>query len=301
MNSQDEAKCGFVAIVGEPNAGKSTFINLMVGEKVSIVSRKCQTTRRQVKGIALYGNTQVVFIDTPGFFKAKTSLGKALISNFKHAYKDADIILVMVDACSEKKLEYTYSFIAKLSNRYSQKIVAAINKVDTANKQSILRIADKLSEYKFIEHIFMISATKNIGIDKIRYYLRDNLPVGSYLYNTDQKTDMNTQFRLSEVTREKIYKFLSAELPYNIYVTTEMFRETEKKARIYQSIIVMKDSQKGIVLGRQGECIKNIREKAVKDMKELLHKKVELKLFVKVKENWTGKTIHLQNAGIIDD
>lgn len=302
MDKQFKTKCGFVAVVGEPNSGKSTFINLIVGEKVSIVSHKCQTTRRQVRGIAQYDDcdTQVVFVDTPGFFKAKTSLEKALISNFKHAYKDADIILVMIDASRERHLAYTYSFVEKLENRIHQKVVIAINKVDLANKESILKIANNLSKYTFIEHIFMISASKDIGMIEVKDYLKNNMPQGPYLYDPESKTDMDMVFRLSEITREKIYRILSAELPYSIYIETEMFRETEKKARICQSIVVMKDSQKGIVLGHKGERIKDIKEKAIEDMKEVLQKKVELKLFVKVKENWTEKRTHLQNANIID-
>ncbi len=300
MDNQIKTKCGFVAIVGEPNAGKSTLVNIMVGEKISIVSHKCQTTRRQVKGIAHYENTQVIFIDTPGFFKAKTNLEKALISNFKHAYKDADIILIMIDACQEKNLQYTYSFIEKLENRENQKIAVVINKVDIAHKKNILKIAEKLSHHTFIEHIFMISATKSIGIPEIKNYLRDNLSSSHFLYETDKTTDMNMSFRLSEITREKVYMLLSAELPYNIYIETEMFKETEKKARIYQSIVVLKTSQKGIVLGHKGSKIKEIKEKAIEDMKMLLRKKVELKLFVKVKEDWTNKRTHLQNASIID-
>lgn len=301
----NKSYCGFVAVVGEPNFGKSTLINAIVGEKVSIVSPKCQTTRRQVRGIVQFSDEadgcdrQIVFIDTPGFFSAKTALEKALVSNFKYAYRDADIILILIDGTS-RHLANTFAFIEKIKDRKNQKVVVAINKVDKARKESLLEIADKLSAYDFIEQIFMVSALTSDGIPDVVDYLKSNILEGPWMYQDSQKTDMNMAFRLSEITREKVYQTLDKELPYNIYIETESFKEAEKKARIYQAIVVMKDSQKGIVLGHKGERIKHIKDMAIADMKLLLNKKVELKLFVKVKENWTEKKAHLQNAGIID-
>jgi GTP-binding protein Era len=296
MNDK-KTRCGFVAVVGEPNSGKSTLINRIVGTKVSIVSHRVQTTRCRTRAVSQHDDchTQIVFVDTPGFFDPKTDLEKALITNFKHAYKDSDVILVMIDACS-KNISTTLSFLEKLKHR---KVAAVINKVDIADKSKILKTASELSKFTFLERIFMISANNGDGVSDIVEYLKDNMPDGPYMFDPNSKTDMSIQFRLSEITREKLYQVLLAELPYNIYVETELFKETEKKAKIYQSIVVAKDSQKGIVLGSGGDRIKAIKDMAISDIKDLLDKKIELKLFVKVKENWTKKRTHLQNAGII--
>jgi GTP-binding protein Era len=297
MNS----RCGFVAVVGEPNSGKSTFINAVVGEKVSIVSPKAQTTRRQIRGIAQYENEQIVFVDTPGFFKARTSLERALVRNFRHSYEDSDIVLVMIDATSSF-LSMTFSFIEKLESiklEFGQKIIVAINKVDKAPKDNILKIAKKLSDYELINEIFMISALNNDGVMDVIAYLKNNVPESPFLYEVDRKTDMDMPFRLAEITRENVYKILSEELPYSIYIETELFKETEKKVKIYQAIIVMRDSQKGIVIGSKGERIKRIKELSIRSMRELTNKKIELRLFVKVKEKWPDNRTHLQNAGIL--
>ncbi len=300
MNSL-QSKCGFVAIVGEPNSGKSTLLNAIVGEKVSIVSSKCQTTRYQVKGITQYddAHAQIVFIDTPGFFKAKTSLERMLVSNFKYAYKGADIILLMIDPL-RRNLDYTFAFIEKLGRNQNQKLIIAINKIDVATKKTLLDIAEKLSKYDFIDYVFMISAKTNDGIGDIIEYLKNNVPEGPYMYEIGVKTDLDIRYRLAEITREKLYNVLSKELPYKLYVETEFFSESEKKARIFQSIIVSKESHKGIVLGHNGERIKYIKDMAILDMRSVLGKKVELKLFVKVKEDWTEKRSHLQSAGLIN-
>jgi GTP-binding protein Era len=299
MNNNSQTRCGFVAVVGEPNSGKSTFVNAIVGEKISIISKKPQTTRRQVRGIAQYDGFQIILVDTPGFFKGTTSLEKAIINNLRKSYRDVDITLVMIDA-TRSNLDYTFSFIEKLSRMNEQRLSIIINKVDISSKNSILKIANKLSLYKFIDNIFMISAITKDGLDDVIEYLKNNIPESPNMYDVETKTDMEMIFRLSEITREKLFKILLQELPYSLYVETEVFREAEKKARIYQSIVVVKDSQKGIILGRNGERIKSVKEMAIQDMRDLLGKKVDLKLFVKVKENWTEKRSHLQNAGIIN-
>ena len=292
-------KCSFVAVVGEPNAGKSTLVNEIIGEKISIVSPKAQTTRRQVRGIIELGDSQIVFIDTPGFCKANSPLEKAIVANFRHAYKDSDLILLVIDATS-KYHTGSLNFVEKLKETKIP-FAVAINKVDIAKKENILKLAGELSKYDFIKKIFMISALKNDGIEDLKKFLEETAPIGPWLYGTEHNsTDVDMKFRLSEITREKIFMRLEKELPYSIYVETEVFKEAEKKARIYQSIVVMKDSQKGIVLGHKGLMIKAIKDAAIDEMKTLLNKKVELKLFVKVKEKWTEKRTHLQNAGIID-
>ncbi len=291
-------KCSFVAIVGEPNAGKSTLVNDIVGEKISIVSSKVQTTRRPIRGIVELDAAQIVFIDTPGFCKANSHLEKALIQNFRHSYKDADVIILVIDATSRNH-DGSISFIEKFQES-DKTFAVAINKTDIAKKEQLLELADCLSKYEFIKEIFMISALKDDGVGAIKEFLKMTAPEGPWLYEEDQVTDLPMNLRLAEITREKIFKMLEKELPYSIYVETEIFREAEKKARISQVIVVMKDSQKAIVLGRGGQMIKMIKEAAIADMADLFGKKIELKLFVKVKEKWTEKKAHLQNAGIID-
>jgi GTP-binding protein Era len=192
----------------------------------------------------------------------------------------------------------TFNFLEKLA-KLNLPVVFIINKIDIAKKEDILKLAKEVSKYDFVKKVFMISALKNDGINDLTNFLETMAPKGPWLYQIEQKTDSNLLFRLSEITREKIFNKLNKEVPYSIYVETEQFRETEKKAKIYQSIVVMKDSQKGIVLGKNGAMIKSIKEDAIFEIKNLLHKKIELKLFVKVKEDWVRKKEHLQNAGII--
>ena len=295
---QNKTRCAFVSIVGEPNAGKSTLVNSIVGEKVSIVSPKIQTTRRQVKGITEIEDTQIVFIDTPGFCAPNSPLEKAIELNFKNSYKDSDIILLIIDATS-KNIIPSIKFVKK-AEKLDIPFSVVINKVDVAHKENILKIAKELSQFDHIREIFMISALNSDGVEDVKKYLKHSAPEDPWLYEKGTPTDAPLKFRLSEITREKVFHHLDKELPYSIYVETESFHESEKKAKIHQSIVVMKESQKGIVLGKSGNMIKTIKDEATADMKNLLNKKIELKLFVKVKEKWTEKKAHLQNAGIID-
>lgn len=289
----------FVSIVGEPNAGKSTLLNSIINKKVSIVSPKVQTTRRQLKGIVEIDDTQVVFTDTPGFFdNPNTSLEKAIITNFKNSYKDSDLIILVIDPTS-KNIEQSINLIEKLK---TSKIPLAVvlNKVDISKKADLLKTAEVLSHYDFITQIFMISALTGDGMEDLKQFILDQAYESPWFYPENAFSDASLNFLLSEITREKIFNNLNKELPYSIYVETESVVQTEKKAKIFQSIVVIKDSQKGIVLGKGGAMIKKIKDEAVKDMHTLLNKKSELKLFVKVKEKWTEKKAHLQNAGIIN-
>ena len=290
-------KCSFVAIVGEPNAGKSTLLNTIVGEKISIVSHKVQTTRSQLRGVVELDDAQIVFIDTPGFCQANSALEKILISNFRHSYKDADVVLLVIDATARSHAG-SIAFVEKFKD--SKKLVAvAINKTDIATKESLLLIANELLDFEFVEKVFMISASKNDGVTEIKNFLQETAIEGPWMYEKGQTTDAKMPFRLAEITREKIFKLLEKELPYNIYVETEIYKSSEKKAQIHQAIVVIKDSQKGIVLGKDGSMIQAIRAATVADMRNMLKKNIELKLFVKVKKKWTEKKEHLQNAGII--
>ncbi|MBR1480135.1 MAG: GTPase Era [Alphaproteobacteria bacterium] len=293
-----ESRCAFVAVVGEPNAGKSTLVNVIVGTKVSIVSPKVQTTRRQVRGIVELGEVQLVFVDTPGFCRPNSALERAISKNIKGAYKDADMILLLIDA-SSKGVRRSLDFLEKMKLTKIPFCVA-INKVDIAKREDILKVAQALSAYDFIKRVFMVSARTGDGLGELQEFLCHSAPIGAWLFEPSRPTDASMAFQLAEITREKLFNHLQKELPYSVYVETEQMKETEKKASISQVIVVMKDSQKGIILGRAGGMIKTIKEEAVRGMRGLLGKKVDLTLFVKVKEKWTEKMVHLQNAGIVD-
>ncbi|MDR1609658.1 MAG: GTPase Era [Holosporales bacterium] len=286
-----------VAVVGVTNAGKSTIINAVVGEKVSIVSHRVQTTRRVIRGVAIVGAAQVMFLDTPGFCSASTPLEKVLLENFRGSYKGADWILLVMDATARSH-QQNIKFVER-TKKSGISIAVVINKIDAVRKESILEIVNSLAGYEHIKKVFMISALLDDGIDDLKQFLEEVALDGPWLYDEEQTTDSTIHFRLAEITREKVFARLKKELPYSIYVETELFRESEKKATVYQSIVTLKDSQKGIVLGRNGMMIKAIKSDAIADMIAMLKKKVTLKLFVKVRERWTEKREHLQDAGII--
>jgi GTP-binding protein Era len=287
----------FVTVVGAANAGKSTLINTIIGEKVSIVSHRVQTTRRAIRGIATIGVAQVVFLDTPGFCTAASPLEKVLLTNLRKSCRDPEMILLVIDATS-KNHNQSMKFVER-TQKAKVPFVVVINKVDVAKREDVLKIASMLSSHDGIMKVFMVSALLDDGICDLKNFLEEAAQEGVWMYEDAQTTDSPLSFRLAEITREKIFLRLKEELPYSIYVETELFHESEKKATIYQSIVVMKDSQKGIVLGRNGTMIKSIKGEAIADMVPLLGKKVFLKLFVKVREKWTEKMEHLQNAGIV--
>lgn len=292
----------FVAVVGEPNTGKSTLVNTIVGEKVSIVSSKVQTTRRRIRGVANIGKVQLVFTDTPGFLdgiRVRSKLEEVICSNFWKSFKDSDLILLLINSTS-RNISLTLNFLEKLS-KAQRWVVVAINKVDIAKKENILKVASLLSKFLCIDKIFMISATTGDGLKDLINYLESKAAESPWFFESNQVTDADMKFRLSEITREKLFLSLSNELPYSVYVETEFFTEAEKKIKICQAIVVLKNSQKAIVIGHEGRMIKTVKEGAIADMKKLLSKKLELKLFVKVRKNWMEKKEYLQDAGIIDN
>ena len=292
-------KCGFVSIIGKPNAGKSTLLNLLVGEKISIVSPKVQTTRREVRGIIEYNNSQIIFVDTPGICKPNTPLEKMLLSNFKKSCKGADITLLLIDYLN-KNINSDLKFL-KDKKQMQNNFIVAINKIDLLkDKKPLLPIIDVLRKYEFINQIFLISSVTGEGVEPMKLYLSEHVPEGPFLYfDNHESTDLDLKIRLSEITREKIYNNLDQELPYNIYVTTDKLHVTNSKFRILQTIVVMKDSQKGIVLGHKGSMIQKIKREVVSDIRNIFNKTVELNITVKVKEKWTEKKEQLINAGII--
>ncbi|MBS4774145.1 MAG: GTPase Era [Proteobacteria bacterium] len=278
-------RCGFVALIGAPNAGKSTITNNFVGSKVSIVSPKVQTTRTLVKGIGVYGNTQIIFIDTPGIFKPRRRLDRAMVGSAWDGVGDADIIVLVVDAKRGFDDE-TRSIIARLKKRKLEAILV-LNKVDLVQKEKLLGLSAALNaEFPFKE-TFFISAQTGQNTEDFYQYLADNLPESPWYYPEDQISDMPLKLLAAEIVREKLFLFLHQELPYTLTVEPELWeRRDDGSVRAEITIYVERDNQKIIVLGKGGSMIKRIGQAARRELEELLEDRIHLFLFVKVRENW---------------
>ena len=281
-------RCGFIALIGAPNAGKSTLLNNFVGSKVAIVTHKVQTTRVPLRGIAIDGVSQLVFVDTPGIFEPKRRLDRAMVDSAWGGAADADIQVLLVDAM--RGIDEEVALILKGLNKRELKpaqVVLALNKVDAVAKEPLLELAQKLNaEFKFAE-TFFISALNGSGLQKLREYLASNVMPGPWLYPEDQITDAPLRLAAGEITREKLYLRLHQELPYASTVETQDWKELKDgSVRIEQVIYVERQSQRSIVLGKGGRAIKQISMEARKDIEEVLEQKVHLFLFVKVREKW---------------
>jgi len=278
-------RCGFVALIGAPNAGKSTITNDFVGSKVSIVSPKVQTTRSLVRGIGIFENTQIIFIDTPGIFKPKRRLDRAMVASSWEGATDADITVLVVDAKRGFDDE-TRAIIDKL-NKNQQKTILLINKVDLVAKDKLLSLSAELNKYGNFSETFFVSATTRQYLDDFYRYLAEQLPESPWYYPEDQISDMPLRILAAEITREKLFLCLHQELPYSLTVETELWdRREDNSVRCEQTIYVERDNQKSIVLGKNGSMIKKIGQMARKELEELLECRIHLFLFVKVRENW---------------
>ena len=281
----ENTRCGFVALIGAPNAGKSTITNHFVGSKVTIVSPKVQTTRTLVKGIGIKDNTQIIFVDTPGIFKPKRRLDKAMVSSAWDGVKDADITVLVVDAKRGFDDE-TKSIIARLKKK-NRKAVLVINKVDLVHKDILLGLSKALNDEFLFEETFFVSAETGKNIEDFYQYLADNLPESPWYYPEEQISDMPLKLLAAEIVREKLFLFLHQELPYSLTVEPELWeRREDGSVRAEITIYVERDNQKVIVLGKAGSMIKRIGQSARKEIEELLECRVHLFLFVKVRENW---------------
>ena len=292
-----ETRCGFVALIGAPNAGKSTLINALVGAKVSIVSRKVQTTRTQVRGIAIKGATQVVFVDTPGIFAPKRRLDRAMVTTAWGGAGDADCVGLLVDVHKAGD-EETLALLERLKE-IRQPVFLILNKIETIPHEKLLKIASDINEvYKFTT-TFMISALEGYGVPAIMAWLETRLPLGPWLYPEDQISDAPLRFLAAEITREKLFERLHDELPYRSTVETESWKELrDKSIRIEQVIYVEREGHRKIVLGEKGQTIKAIGERARKDIAEAAEAKVHLFLFVKVRENWANDPERYREMGL---
>ncbi len=285
-NTTCPTRCGFVALIGAPNAGKSTITNNFVGSKVSIVSPKVQTTRTQVKGIGIYENTQIIFLDTPGIFKPKRKLDKAMVTSAWNGAEDADIIVLVVDAKRGFDDE-TASIIARLKKNNTPAVLV-LNKVDeVSNKEKLLELSFKLNQTYAFTETFMISALTGKNIDDFYKYLADTLPCSPWYYPEDQISDMPLKLLAAEVVREKLFLYLHQEIPYALTVEPELWEHREDGSiRAEITIYVERDNQKIIILGKQGSMIKRIGQSARKELEELLEERIHLFLFVKVRPDW---------------
>lgn len=283
--SKDITRCGFVALIGAPNAGKSTITNNFVGSKVSIVSPKVQTTRTLVKGIGIYKNNQIIFLDTPGIFKPKRRLDKAMVSSAWDGVTDADMIVLVVDAKRGFDDE-TRSIIAKLNKRKIEAILV-LNKIDLVQKDKLLGLTQSLNQEGNFKETFFVSAETGQNTEELYEYIANNLPESPWYYPEDQISDMPLKMLSAEIVREKLFLYLRQELPYELTVEPELWeRREDGSIRAEITIYVARDSQKIIVLGRNGQMIKRIGQSARKEIEELLEERVHLFLFVKVRENW---------------
>jgi GTP-binding protein Era len=295
--SGEGTRCGFVALIGAPNAGKSTLINALVGTKVAIVSHKVQTTRALLRGIATVGTAQLVFIDTPGIFAPKRRLDRAMVTNAWSGAHDADIAAVLVDA--QRGLDdETEAMFEKLGDIRQPKILL-INKVDLVEKSVLLGLAKASNERARFDATFMISALSGDGVADVKSWLAAHVPAGPWHYPEDQITDAPLRQLAAEITREKIYLRLHQELPYQSTVETEQWKELrDGSTRIEQTIYVERESQRKIVLGKGGATIKAIGAEARRDIAEMVETPVHLFLFVKVRERWGDDPERYREMGL---
>lgn len=290
-------RCGFIALLGAPNAGKSTLINALVGSKVAIVTPKVQTTRTLLRGIAMEGAAQLVFLDTPGIFAPRRRLDRAMVTAAWSGAHDADIVAVLIDAKSG--LNDDAQALLKKLNEVRQPKVLILNKVDLVEKAKLLALAQAANDAAKFEATFMISATKGDGVADVRQWLASHVPQGPWHYPEDEVSDAPVRQLAAEITREKLYLKLHQELPYQSTVETEAWTERKDgSVRIEQTIYVERDSQKKIVLGKGGQSIKAIGEVSRRELAELLEKKVHLFLFVKVREGWGDDPERYRQMGL---
>ena len=281
-----QTSCGFVAILGAPNVGKSTLLNRIVGVKVSIVSPKVQTTRTRVLGIALEGDAQLIFIDTPGIFHPKRRLERAMVAAAWGGAGDADHVILLVDAQRGLNPD-TRAIIDRLKEQDGHTVDLVINKIDLIDKQKLLALTQKLSAEGVFDETFMISAVKGDGVDDLVAHLTAKMPASPWLFPEDQISDMPMRLLAAEITREKLYLKLHQELPYATTVETETWEEKEDgSVRIEQTIYVESESQRSIILGKGGKMIKSIGVESRHDLGEILDTIVHLFLFVKINEKW---------------
>lgn len=300
MTDADNTHSGFVAVIGAPNAGKSTLINTLVGAKVSIVSPKVQTTRTRVLGIAMHDTAQIVFVDTPGIFRAgeKRKLERAMVAAAWEGTADADVILLVVDT-SRGFTKDVGAIVGRLAETPGCKVALALNKIDRLRPPALLDLAKKMNDAHPFDATFMISALKSRGTQDLLAYLAKTLPEGPYLFPEDHITDMPMRLMAAEITREKLFLALRQELPYELTVETETWEDFDDgSVKIDQVVVVAREAHKKIILGEGGDMIGKVGQASRRELEEMLETRVHLKLFVKVRENWMDKAEHFTLWGL---
>jgi GTP-binding protein Era len=292
-----DTRCGFVALIGAPNAGKSTLINALVGSKVAIVTPKVQTTRTLLRGIAMEGPAQLIFIDTPGIFAPRRRLDRAMVTTAWTGAHDADVVAVLIDA--KKGLDDEAETILKKLDEVRKPKVLILNKVDLVEKAKLLALAQAANERGKFDATFMVSALSGSGVADVRKWLAEHVPAGPWHYPEDEVSDAPLRQLAAEITREKLYLKLHQELPYQSTVETETWTERKDgSVRIEQTIYVERESQKKIVLGKSGQSIKAIGEASRRELAEIIEKPVHLFLFVKVREGWGDDPERYRQMGL---
>lgn len=294
-----ETRCGYVALIGEPNAGKSTLLNKMVGAKVSIVTHKVQTTRARIRGITIEGDTQIVFVDTPGLFRPRRNLDRAMVTAAWTGAADADMVVLLVEA-HRGVTEGVKAILESLKERVSKRpITLAINKIDRVKSDTLLALSTELNQLFDFTATFMISAEKGHGTKDLKKWLAERLPEGPWLYPEDQIADLPMRFLAAEITREKLTLRLHQELPYQLTVETEQWTERKDgSVRVDQIIYVIRDGHKGILLGPKGETIKSVSVASRQELKEFMGREVHLFLQVKVRPKWMNDPERFTEMGL---
>lgn len=292
-------RAGFTALIGEPNAGKSTLLNRMVGAKVSIVTHKVQTTRARIRGVAMEGDSQIVFVDTPGLFRPRRRLDRAMVAAAWGGAADADVVVLLIEA-HRGKTEGVDAILEALAEKaQGRRVALAINKIDRVEAKTLLALTEKMNAAYPFEKTFMISAEKGYGVDDLRKWLAEAMPEGPWLYPEDQIADLPLRVIAAETTREKLTLRLHQELPYQLTVETENWEDRDDgSTRIDQVIYVIRDGHKGIVLGKGGETIKAVSQAARAEIGEFLGREVHLFLTVKVRPRWLEESERYSEMGL---
>ena len=311
MSADTPLRCGFVAVIGSPNAGKSTLVNALVGEKVTIVTHKVQTTRFAVRGVAIDGPSQIVLVDTPGVFAPKRRLDKAMVNAAWAGVADADAVIHVVDAGARERMARGESKsgdskmiedderVTEGLRRSGGKAILALNKIDLLARDRLLAISQNLFETGCYGEVFMVSAKRGYGVDTLKTHLSGLMPEGVWHYPQDQVADLPSRILAAEITREKVYLRLHEELPYASMVDTEVWKRLrDGSLRVEQSIVIERDSQKPIVIGKGGSALKSIGEASRKELEEVLGCKVHLFLNVKVDPKWMNRRGHYSDVGL---